>query len=102
MDFNNLNDALSELKDKMRNIEQKIKEIKATCESGAGLVKATVNGKKEVLSITLAPEMIPNAEDRQMVEDLVVAAVNLAIVKVTEKVEEETQSASMDILQTMN
>lgn len=57
------------------------KEYKAT--SGGGMVEVTVNGKKEVLSINMKPEVV-DPEDTEMLGDLIIAAINEAI-KAAEK-----------------
>ena len=55
---------------------------------GGGMVKAVANGKQELLSITIDPEVVdPN--DVQMLEDLIVAAVNDVMKKAQEMVSEE-------------
>ena len=63
------------------------KEFEATV--GGGVIKATVNGKKELLTVKISPDAVdPN--DVEMLEDLIVAAVNEAIRKA-----EEASSQSM-------
>jgi nucleoid-associated protein EbfC len=69
---------------KMKEVQTRLKEaqdnlvhIRATGESGAGMVKATVNGKKQVVSIEIDPALL-KPEDRTVLQDLVVAAVNKA------------------------
>ena len=52
------------------------------------MVKAVANGKQELLSITIEPEVV-DPEDVQMLQDLVVAAVNDALKKAQEMVSEE-------------
>mgnify|MGYP004704932629 FL=1 len=58
--------------------EMESKEYDAT--SGGGMVKAVVNGKHEVLSLTINPEAV-DPEDVEMLQDMVVAAVNEAMRK---------------------
>jgi DNA-binding YbaB/EbfC family protein len=55
---------------------------------GGGMVKAVANGKQELLAITIEPEVV-DPEDVQMLQDLVVAAVNDALKKAQEMVSEE-------------
>lgn len=61
-------------------------ELEAT--SGGGMVTARVNGKREILSIKIKPEAV-DPEDVEMLEDLVVAAVNEALRAVNEMTERE-------------
>ena len=58
--------------------EMEEKEYSAT--AGGGVVTATVNGKKELVSVKIQPDAV-DAEDVEMLEDLIVAAVNEAIRK---------------------
>jgi len=53
-----------------------------TGESGAGLVKITMNGRHEVKSVDIDPSLLN--EDRDLLEDLVAAAVNAAVAKVAD------------------
>ncbi len=61
-----------------------------TCEasSGGGMVTATVNGKYELISIAVDKNVIDPA-DPEMLQDLIVAAVNQAIVKIREMTKDE-------------
>jgi nucleoid-associated protein EbfC len=69
---------------KMKEVQARIKEaqdnlvnIKATGESGGGMVKAVVNGKRQLVALEIDPTIL-KAEDRAIVQDLVIAAVNKA------------------------
>jgi DNA-binding YbaB/EbfC family protein len=69
---------------KMKEVQARIKEaqdnlvtISASGESGGGMVKATVNGKKQLIALDIDP-MILKADDKVLIQDLVVAAVNKA------------------------
>ena len=70
--------------------EMESKEYDAT--SGGGMVKAVVNGKHEVLSLTINPEAV-DPEDVEMLQDMVVAAANEALRKA-----DAEQAASMSKL----
>ena len=56
--------------------------------SGGGMVSVVVNGKQELVSIKIEPEVI-DSNDKEMLQDLVVAAVNEALRKSQEMVSEE-------------
>ena len=69
-------------------MQRQMSELRVEGTSGGGMVKATVNGAKELLSISIDKEAVdPN--DVEMLQDLVVAAVNEA----ARKVDEEMQSS---------
>ena len=69
--------------------EMETKEYEATV--GGGVVKASVNGKHEVISLTIAPEAV-DPEDVEMLQDMVMAAVNEAL-RQGEENREKTMSA---------
>jgi len=56
--------------------------------SGGGMVNIVINGKQEILSVRIDPEVV-NREDIEMLQDLIVAAVNEAIRKSQEMMQEE-------------
>jgi DNA-binding YbaB/EbfC family protein len=67
-------------------MQQRMAELRVEGSAGGGMVKATMNGNKEVLSVSIDKEAVdPN--DVEMLQDLVVAAVNEA----SRKVDEEMQ-----------
>jgi nucleoid-associated protein EbfC len=79
-----------------RKIEQRREELKEQifeAETGDGRVKATVNGGAEVVRLQIDPELF-GAEDREMVEDLLAAAVNAALTKARETVDAEIEKVS--------
>jgi DNA-binding YbaB/EbfC family protein len=72
----------------MEKVQEELANKTVTEESGGGMVKATCNGKKEIISITIDDEII-NSGDKEMLEDLVVAAVNKALESAGKMAEEE-------------
>ena len=64
------------------------KEIEAT--SGGGAVRAVANGKKQLVSINISPEVV-DPDDPEMLEDLIIAAVNEVFDRVDEMTNEEMQ-----------
>jgi DNA-binding YbaB/EbfC family protein len=69
---------------KMKEVQARLKEaqnnlvlIKVTGEAGGGMVKATVNGKRQLIAIDIDAAIL-RSEERTIVQDLVVAAVNKA------------------------
>jgi len=89
---------------KMKEVQAKIKEaqeslvnVTASAESGAGMVKATVNGKKQLVNLEIENEIV-NAEDKQMMQDLVIAAVNKALEEVDGKAKEALKNSTQGML----
>ena len=63
---------------KMAEVQEELKNMEFEASAGGGAVKAKVNGDQEILEIKLNNEMI-NADDLDMVEDMVMVAVNDAL-----------------------
>ena len=66
---------LPKIKEEMENLQQRLAKISAEGDAGGGMVKATVNGKMEVLSCALSDEAL-KGNDKEMLEDLIAAALN--------------------------
>jgi nucleoid-associated protein EbfC len=68
---------VKEVQERLKAAQETLGTIQASAESGAGLVKATVNGKKQLIALEIDPAIL-KAEDKILVQDLVIAAVNKA------------------------
>ncbi len=71
-----------------KQIQEKMESMEVESSSGGGMVTVRMNGKKELLSIEIDPEVVTDA-DREMLQDLILAAVNDASRKVDEALAEE-------------
>ena len=76
------------LQQQMTKMQEELDEREFEAASGGGMVTAQVNGKRELLSISIKPEAV-DPEDVEMLEDLVMAAVNEALRTAAETVERE-------------
>ncbi len=79
---------VQEMQAKMAKLQEEMKDKTAEATSGGEAVTAVVNGQKEVVDIEIDPEAV-DPEDVEMLEDLVLAAVNEALKKADEMVSEE-------------
>ena len=82
-----LQEMMEKAQDMQRQMQEKMKQVVAEASAGGGAVSAKVNGQKEVLSVTISPELMQSG-DLEMLQDMVVAAVNSA----GRKAEEAMQS----------
>lgn len=80
---------LPKIKEEMERLQQRLGQITADGDAGAGMVRVRVNGRLEVLSCTIGEEAM-RLNDREMLEDLIVAAVNQAMNKARHQAAEET------------
>jgi len=69
---------VQKMQQEMEKIKEESKNKVITAESGGGMVKVTMNGIQELIHIEISKEVV-NPDDVEMLEDLVVAAVNKAI-----------------------
>lgn len=68
---------VKELQARVAEAQENLVRVQATGEAGAGLVRATVNGKKQVISLAIDASLL-QPKDQSIVQDLVVAAINKA------------------------
>ena len=76
------------LQQQMTKMQEELDACEFEATSGGGMVTAKVNGKREVLSISIKPEAV-DPDDVEMLEDMVMAAVNEALRSAAETVERE-------------
>lgn len=80
---------LPKIREEMEKFQGKLGQITAEGDAGGGMVKVKVNGHLEVLACTLSEEAA-KLDDKELLEDLVVAAVNQALKKARQQAAEET------------
>ena len=90
----NLQDMMKqagEMQAKMQEIQETIAALEATGEAGAGLVKVTLNGKGYASRVEIDPSLL-TADEKDMLEDLVAAAINDAKSKIETRGQEEMKA----------
>jgi nucleoid-associated protein EbfC len=88
---------VKEVQTRMKEAQENLKFIKASGESGGGMVKATVNGKKMLVALDIDASLL-KAEDQVLVQDLIVAAVNKASEEAEVLAKEEIKKSTEGIL----
>ncbi|WP_337042214.1 YbaB/EbfC family nucleoid-associated protein [Emticicia sp. 17c] len=88
---------MKEMQSRMQEAQENLGKITETGEAGAGMVKATVNGKKQLLQIEIDNDLL-KVEDKDILQDLIVAATNKALEKVEEKAKEELKKSTEGML----
>jgi nucleoid-associated protein EbfC len=86
--FGNLMREAQRLQQQMAAVQEEVAQKKVQATAGGGMVTVEANGKQEIVSIKIDPEVI-NKDDAQMLEDLVLAASNEALRKARELVQQE-------------
>jgi DNA-binding YbaB/EbfC family protein len=76
------------MQERLQRIQEEIGEKTVEAQSGGGMVSCVVNGKQELVSLTISDE-IWEERDKELLEDLIVAAANEALNKSKEMLQEE-------------
>lgn len=97
MDMFNMMGKVKELQSRLKEAQDNLVHVKASGESGGGMVKAVVNGKKQLLSVDIDPSLL-KSDDKGILQDLVVAAVNKAIEEAEAVAKEELRKSTDGIL----
>ena len=84
----NLMRQAQQMQETMKKAQAELAQLEVTGESGAGMVKGTLNGHHEAKKVTIEPKLL--SEDKDMLEDLLVAAVNDAVRKIAARSQEKS------------
>ena len=71
-DFSKILEQAKDLQNKMKESQDKIKELKVEGISGGGKIKVLLNGDSEMIKLFISPEMM--RENKEIIEDLIIAA----------------------------
>jgi DNA-binding YbaB/EbfC family protein len=83
----NLMRQAQQMQETMKKAQAELAALEVTGESGAGMVKVTLNGHHEAKKVTIEPKLL--TEDKDMLEDLLVAALNDAVRKIAARSQEK-------------
>ncbi len=86
-----------EMQERLAKVQDEIAAMECTGESGAGLVKVTINGKREARRVELDDSLFGPDADKEMCEDLIAAAFNDAVRRVDEASKAKMESITAGI-----
>lgn len=81
---------VQDMQSKMSDMQNRLGDVEVTGQAGGGMVVVTMNGKAEMKKISIDPKLIV-ADEKEMLEDLIVAAANDAKAKAEKYISEETE-----------
>ncbi len=93
----NLLKQAQQLQEQIQKVQEGLAEKRVEASVGGGMVTAVANGRNEIVQIKIDPEVV-DAEDVEMLEDLIVAAVNQALAKSQELANEEMSKVAGGLL----
>ncbi|MBL7853272.1 MAG: YbaB/EbfC family nucleoid-associated protein [Cyclobacteriaceae bacterium] len=100
LDMMKMMGKVKEMQTRLKEAQENLVNVRASGESGAGLVKATVNGRKQLVALDIDPSIL-KLEDKVLVQDLVVAAVNKAQEEADVLAKEEIKKSTEGLLPNM-
>ena len=89
-----------EMQKNMENVQSELSDIIVDSESGGGMVKVKINGQLEILELRIDDESLK--EDKEVIEDLIISAVNKGVSKAQVTAKEKMNSATGGMLSGMN
>ncbi len=88
---------MKEVQQKMKEAQEQLKDIIVEGEAGGGMVRASANGKKELVGLEIDPSLV-NQEDKDMMRDLVIAATNKALEAADERAKEHIKKSTEGLI----
>ncbi|MBV2358700.1 YbaB/EbfC family nucleoid-associated protein [Thalassococcus sp. CAU 1522] len=88
--------AAQEMQTKVTQLQEDLKTMTVTGESGAGLVKATATAKGELTALDIDPSIF-NSDDKEVVEDLILAAIKDAQAKASDRAQDEMRKLTEEM-----
>jgi len=88
---------VQKMQEEMQKVQGELGNLTITEEAGGGMIKATANGNREIISVEIDPQVIQK-EEKEILEDLVVAAVNKALASAAKMAEEEMAKVTKGML----
>lgn len=96
--FGNMNDMMKQaqaMQEKMKTMQEEVAQLKVMGESGAGMVKIEMNGRHDVTSVNIDASLM--SEDKEILEDLLAAAVNDAVRRVEKNNQDQMQKMAQQM-----
>jgi len=88
---------VQELQQRVNETQQKLLELESTAEVGGGMVRVTINGKQEIRKISIEKSVV-SPDDIELLEDLILSAVNKAIDQSQKMAREEMSKVTSGML----
>ena len=84
---------IQKMQEKMAQVQASLETKTVVGESGGGMVKATINGKQQLVKLQIEKEVV-NPEETDMLEDLILSAVNKGLEEASKMAQEEMSKAT--------
>ncbi len=88
---------IQKMQERITQVQAELEQKTVSADAGGGMVRVTANGKQQIVKIEIEKEVV-NPEEKEMLEDLVVAAVNKALESSAAMAQQEMQKATNGML----
>lgn len=88
---------VQQMQERIAKVQAELEQKTVTADAGGGMVKVTVNGKQQIVKIEIEPSVV-NPEEKDILEDLVIAAVNKAMEQANAMAQQEMQKATQGMI----
>jgi len=88
------------LQEEISKIQEELEDIRVSGTSGGGMVEVTANGRQQIIGIKIEQEIL-ESDDKEMIEDLIVAAVNQALQASQEQANDQISKATGGLLKNL-
>lgn len=95
LDIQKLMGKVQEMQERFKQTQEKLTHLTATGEAGAGMVKVAVNGSRKIVRLEIEPDAY---SDKEMLQDLIVAATNNALENIEVMIKEEVRKSTDGLL----
>ena len=95
--FSDMMGKFQEMQNRLKEVREKLDDIMVESEAGGGMVRVEANANRKVMKIHIDPDII-DKEDPEIMQDLIIAAVNKALEKAEERGREELENATKGML----
>ncbi len=89
----NMNKLMQQVQDAQKKLQEELSQMRVTASSGGGMVEVTLDGSKQMIALKIDPQAV-NAEDVEMLQDLIIAAYNEANRKADQEAAEKMGSVT--------
>ena len=96
-DINNIMGKVKEAQEAMQKAQENLSSITVQAESGAGMVQVTIYGNRQVIELNIDPDII-SKEDKVLIQDLTIAAINKALAEIEIKIKDEMQKSTEGLM----
>ncbi len=93
----NMMKQIQQMQEKIARVQAELEQKTLTADAGGGMVKVTVNGKQQILKIEIEKDVV-KPEEKDILEDLVVAAANKALEQAQAMAQQEMQKATSGMI----